>query len=99
MKMQKEVIEHIAKLARIELTQEEKDLYSKQLSDILGYINELQKLDISNVADVGQITGLENQLAKDKIVNCGVSQADLFKNAPDVKDGYIKVKSVLGRET
>ncbi len=99
MKMQKEVIEHIAKLARIELTQEEKDLYSKQLSDILGYVNELQKLDISNVADVGQITGLENQLAKDKIIECGISQADLFKNAPDTKDGYIKVKSVLGRET
>ena len=99
MKMQKEAIEHIAKLARIELTQEEKDLYSKQLSDILGYINELQKLDISNVADVGQITGLENQLAKDKIIECGISQADLFKNAPDTKDGYIKVKSVLGRET
>jgi len=99
MKMQKEVIEHIAKLARIELTQEEKDLYSNQLSDILGYVNELQKLDISNVADVGQITGLENQLAKDKIIECGISKEDLFKNAPDTKDGYIKVKSVLGRET
>ena len=99
MELQKKEIEHIAKLARIELTQEEKGLYSKQLSDILGYINELQKLDISNVADVGQITGLENQLAKDKVVECGISKEDLFKNAPDTKDGYIKVKSVLGRKT
>jgi len=99
MKMQKEVIEHIAKLARLDLSDQEKDLYAKQLSDILGYVNELQKLDISDVSDIGQITGLENQLAKDEIVDCGISKEDLFKNAPAQQDGYIKVKSVLGRET
>jgi len=99
MKMRKEDIEHIAKLARIDLSDKEIDLYGKQLSDVLGYINQLQKIDISKVADVGQITGLENQLAKDNLSNCEFSQEELFKNAPIIEKGYIKVKSVLGRET
>lgn len=97
--MQKEDIKHIAKLARIDLSDKEIDLYGKQLSDVLGYINQLQKIDISKVADVGQITGLENQLAKDNLSSCGLSQKELFKNVPIVEKGYIKVKSVLGRET
>jgi len=99
MKISKEVIEHIAKLARLDLTDAEKDLYGNQLSDILGYVNELQKLDITKVEDIGQITGLENQLATDEVVDCGIPREELLKNAPDQKDGYIKVKSVLGRET
>lgn len=97
--MQKEDIEHIAKLARLDLSDKEIDTYSKQLSDVLGYINKLQEVDISKVADVGQITGLENQLAKDELKDCGLSQKELFKNAPIIEKEYIKVKSVLGRET
>lgn len=97
--MQKEDIEHIAKLAKLDLSDKEIDLYSKQLSDILGYINKLQEVDISKVADVGQITGLENQLDKDDLCNCELSQKELFKNAPVIQKEYIKVKSVLGRET
>lgn len=99
MKMKKEDIKHIAKLARINLANEEIDLYGKQLSDVLGYINQLQKVDISKIDDVGQITGLENQLAKDNLSSCKFSQEELFKNAPIIEKGYIKVKSVLGRET
>jgi len=99
MKMQKEDIKHIAKLAKLDLSNKEIDLYSKQLSDILGYINKLQEVDISKVSDVGQITGLENQLGKDDFCSCGLSQKELFKNAPVIQKEYIKVKSVLGRET
>ena len=97
--MRKEDIEHVARLARLDLSDKEIDLYSKQLSDVLGYINQLQELNISKVPDVGQITGLENQLAKDILQDCELSQKELFKNAPIVQKEYIKVKSVLGRET
>lgn len=92
-------VEHIARLARIELTNAEKSKYAEQLSAILDYVGELKKLDITDVADVGQITGLVNQLAKDKIAACGISRDELLKNAPATEKGYVKVKSVLGRET
>ncbi len=97
--MRKEDIKHIAKLARLDLSDKETSLYGKQLSDVLEYINQLQKVNISKVADVGQITGLENQLAKDELCNCELSQKELFKNAPVVQGEYIKVKSVFGRKT
>ena len=64
-----------------------------------NYVGELKKLDITGVPDVGQITGLTNQMAKDKIKASGITRNELFKNAPDTQDDYIKVKSVLGRET
>lgn len=99
MKLPKAEVEHIALLARIELSEPEKDRYADQLSAILGYVDELKKLDIKDAPDVGQITGLENQLAQDEIKSCELSRTELLKNAPMVEKGYIQVKSVLGRET
>ncbi|OGB74570.1 hypothetical protein A2V68_03155 [candidate division Kazan bacterium RBG_13_50_9] len=92
-------VEHMAKLARIELTGTEKSKYAEQLSAILDYVEELKKLDITNVPDVGQITGLTDQLAKDEIAGCEILRDELLRNAPTTEKGYIKVKSVLGRET
>ncbi|MBN2585463.1 Asp-tRNA(Asn)/Glu-tRNA(Gln) amidotransferase subunit GatC [Patescibacteria group bacterium] len=99
MKLPKAEVEHIAMLARIGLTEAEKQHYSDQLSAILEYVDELKKVDIKDVPDVGQITGLENQSAKDTVKGCELSREELFKNAPMTERGYIKVKSVLGRET
>jgi len=99
MKISKAEVEHIANLARIGLTGAELAQYEKELSAILDYIDELKKLDITNAPEIGQITGLTNQLTKDEIKNCNISQKELLTNAPDIQDGQIKVKSVLGRET
>jgi len=98
-KLPKTEVEHIARLARIELSETEKQRYADQLSAILDYVEELKQLDIKDVPDVGQITGLTNQLAADEIRGCELSRDELLKNAPATEKGYIKVKSVLGRET
>jgi len=99
MELSKKEVEHIANLARIELTEAEIAKYGSELSAILDYIDELKKLDITGIEEIGQITGLTNQLAEDKIENCAISQKELLANAPVVENGQIKVKSVLGRET
>ena len=99
MELSKKEVEHISKLARIELTETEIAKYASEFSEILDYINELRKLDISNVKEIGQITGLTNRLAKDEIGGCEISRDELLANAPAVENGQIKVKSVLGRET
>ncbi len=96
-RLPKAEVEHIALLARIELTEAEKQKYAERLSAILGYVDELKKLNIKDVADVGQITGLTNQLAKDEIKNCELSREELLKNAPETFQGYIKVKRVFKR--
>lgn len=96
-KLPQSEVEHIALLARIELSEPEKQRYADQLSAILGYVEELKQLDIKGVSDVGQITGLTNQLAADETKGCELSRDELLKNAPMSERGYIKVKSVFRR--
>lgn len=99
MKISKTEVKHIANLARIELTEAEIIQYGTELSAILDYIDELKQLDITNAKEIGQITGLTNQLAEDKIENCAISQKELLADAPAIENSQVKVKSVLGRET
>ena len=99
MKISKTDVEHVASLARIELTEAEIAKYGEELSAVLDYVDDLNKLDITNVEEIGQITELTNQLAEDKIGGCEISQKKLLANAPAIQNGQIKVKSVLGRET
>ena len=100
MSLAKDKIQHIADLAKLDLLPEEKERLPKDLADILSYVEALQKLTIDDVADTGQITGLTNQLAEDKITNT-YDRAILLSNLPPARqaDGFVKVKSVLGRET
>lgn len=99
MELSPKEVEHVANLAKINLTDKEKEDHGKKLSKILAYFEELKKVDIKNVSDVGQITGLTNQLSEDRVSQCEISRENLLSNAPIIKDGYVKVKSVLGRET
>lgn len=89
-------IKHIAGLARISLNEKEIEKYQKDLTNILGYFNDLQKLDTEKVEGIGHITGMQNVFRADKEKDFGsLGKEDILKNAPETKDGYIKVKSVL----
>ncbi len=96
MKLKKSEIEHIANLARLELSDEELSLYGEQLSGILDYIDQLQEVDTTGVEPTAQVTGLENVLRED-VVNVWdkKEQADALAQAPSLEDGQIKVKRVL----
>lgn len=100
--LSKKQVEDIARLARIELTEKEKKLYSEQLSGILKFVEKLEEIDTDGVNETSQVTGLENvfredianersQVDKDKRIN----REKLLANAPAQKDGYIKVKQIL----
>ena len=60
MNFKKDDIKHVAELARLELSDKELDIYGKQLSDILGYIEQLQEVNTDGIEPTAQITGLEN---------------------------------------
>ncbi len=99
MDFQKNEIKWVAQLAKLELDPKEVKEYTDQLSAILGYVAELQQVDVGKVEAVGQITGLTNQLAKDEIRTCDLPREKLLVNAPAQEKGYIKVKSIFGRAT
>ncbi len=90
----KEEIIKISQLARIALTDQEVEKFQKELSAVLDYVEELKNVNVEGLEEVSQVTGLVNVQRDDKIVNSEILE-DIFKNAPEMKDGYFKVKAIL----
>ena len=93
----KQTIEHMAKLARVNLTDEEKERFTKELSSILNYIDKLSEVDTSNVERIGQITGLETVVREDEPlkVKDEETQKKILKEAPNKKGDYFQVPKIL----
>jgi len=91
----KQQIEHIAKLARIELTEEEKEKFTKELSSVLDYVNQLNKVDTSKIEGISQVTGLENIIREDMEDKIRDKRYKLLNEAPKRKEDYIQVPKVL----
>lgn len=91
----KEEVQRIAKLARLELTEEEITKIQKDLSSILDYMSILKKVKSSKLK-VESKNDLVNAVRKDEVQQKDTNLAgDLVSAAPEKKDGYIKVKAVL----
>lgn len=90
----KEEVRHIAKLARLGLTEKEIEKFQKELSLILDYIEKLKEVDVSNVAPESRAILVENVARKDEI-GPGPGGEKLLGLAPDKKEGFLKVKSVF----
>lgn len=93
-------IEHIARLARLGLSEAEKEKYSKELSGILDYMDKLNKADTENVEPISQITGLENVFRKDE--NPHEVDAEKIKKiisqAPEREGNFVKTRPILKKE-
>jgi aspartyl-tRNA(Asn)/glutamyl-tRNA(Gln) amidotransferase subunit C len=89
-----EEVRKIAQLARIELREGEVEKFQKDLSSILDYVEELKAVDTDGLDIVSSVTGLENVQRPDKAVLIDY-QEGIMTNAPERKDRYYKVKSIL----
>ncbi len=89
----KEEIQHIAKLSRLELTEKEIEKMQKDLSAILDYFDLLKKAPSAAKAPEGQVK--KSGLRKDEVVSSHDIADELLSQAPDKKDDYIKVKTIL----
>ena len=86
-------VEHVAKLARLELTEEEKVLYTKQLGDVLKYVDQMNEVDTSNVKPMAQVVDLVNVMRED-VVRYEHTKEELMANAPDEENGFFKVPKI-----
>ena len=86
-------VEHVAKLARLELTEEEKVLYTKQLGDVLKYVDQMNEVDTSSVKPMTQVVDFSNVMRED-IPNQEISKEDLMSNAPDEENSFFKVPKI-----
>ncbi len=87
-------VEHVALLGRLKLTEEEKKLYSKQLSDILEHARKLQDLDTANVPPTSHVLPLQNVFREDRTGE-HMTTEKVLANAPDRQDDYFKVPRIL----
>lgn len=87
-------VEHIAKLARLNLTDEEKSRYREQLSSILDYVTMLQELDTTSISTASGVQPEECPLRIDDPCNA-MSTSELLKNAPETTKNQFRVPPVF----
>lgn len=87
MKLTKDQVKHVAKLANLPLTEAEEEKYSEQLSKILEYVEQLNSVDTSKVEPIFNVSGLTNVMAEDKVREC-----------LNWKEGFFVTKGVFDNE-
>ncbi len=94
MSLTREEVEHIAELARLELSAEEKDRYRQQLSAILEYAARLQELDTSQIPPTSTVLAQRAALRPD-IPEPGLTIEEALRNAPAAEQDQFRVPPVL----
>lgn len=89
----KETIESVSKLVRISFNEYEAEQYSKQLAEVVAYVDQLAETVSGDIKPLAQISGLKNVMREDKVTNSEMT-TDLLKNAPMSERGYLKVKVI-----
>uniref|UniRef100_A0A7C4AIH7 Aspartyl/glutamyl-tRNA(Asn/Gln) amidotransferase subunit C n=1 Tax=Thermodesulfovibrio aggregans TaxID=86166 RepID=A0A7C4AIH7_9BACT len=94
MKISKEQVKHIAMLARIELNEDEIELYQEQLSKILDYVEKLNEIDTTEIEPTSHVINLSNVFREDRI-KPWLSRDEALKNAPDATDKFFRVPKII----
>lgn len=90
----KDDVKHVAHLARLAITEEEAEKFTKQLSKIIDYAEKLNELDTDHIEPTTHVLDYKNVLRKDEPKQW-ITQDEALKNAPDKKDGHFRVPSVM----
>ncbi|MFH1239192.1 MAG: Asp-tRNA(Asn)/Glu-tRNA(Gln) amidotransferase subunit GatC [bacterium] len=94
MELTKKDVEYVAKLARLDLSGEEKEKYTVQIAKILEYVSKLNQLNTENIEPTSHVLPLENVFREDE-VKPSLKPEEILANAPEQEDGYFKVKKVI----
>ncbi len=95
-KLTREDVLKLARLARLELSDDEIKEYTQELSAILEYVEQLQSVNVTGFKPTNQVTGLTNVMREDEIRDYGYEPTELLKNVPHVQDNQLKVKRMVG---
>jgi aspartyl-tRNA(Asn)/glutamyl-tRNA(Gln) amidotransferase subunit C len=87
-------VRHIAKLARISVTEEEVAKLAPELSNILGWVEQLQEVDVSGIEPMTAVIPNKQRLRDDEVTEGGIRDA-VLKNAPVAEHGFFAVPKVI----
>lgn len=87
-------VDHVAALARLGITAEERDRFAEQLSGILDHFQALQALDTSGISPTAQVQDLRNVMRPD-VARPSLPREEALANAPRQEDGFFRVQAVI----
>lgn len=87
-------VEYISKLARLSVSEEEKETFSTQLNSILSYMEKLNELDTKDVEPTSHVVSLSNVM-RDDVQRDSISREDALANAPDHTDKFYRVPKII----
>ncbi|MCL4517249.1 MAG: Asp-tRNA(Asn)/Glu-tRNA(Gln) amidotransferase subunit GatC [Firmicutes bacterium] len=94
MMIKREDVEHVAMLARLELSEADTEKFTRQLNDILQAVDKLKKLDTANVEPTAHAAPMKNVFRPDK-ARLSWPQEAVLANAPDPVDGFFRVPKIM----
>lgn len=95
-KFSDEDVQKLARLSRLQLTKPEIATFKKELSSIVEYVEVLQRVEVNGLEPTSQVTGLQDVVRADELIDYGVTPKELLKNAPATEDGQFKVQRMVG---
>lgn len=93
-RIDKDQVKHVAHLARLAITEDEAEMFQKNLDAIISYAEQLNELNTDDVEPTTHVLDLKNVLRKDD-PRQWLTNEEALKNAPDQKDGQIRVPSII----
>ncbi|TCK92888.1 aspartyl/glutamyl-tRNA(Asn/Gln) amidotransferase subunit C [Natranaerovirga hydrolytica] len=94
MKITREQVEHVANLARLNLTEEEKEQMTKDMEAIIGFADQLNDLDIETIDPTAHVIPMQNVFRED-IKKESLNRDELLKNAPSKQNGCFSVPKIV----
>ncbi len=89
-----ETMEYVGILAKLELSQEERERARKDMEEMLDYIDKLNELDTSGVEPMSHVFPVNNVFREDVVTN-GDDRENMLKNAPEVREGSYQVPKTV----
>ena len=87
-------VDHVALLSRLDLSEEEREMFTGQLNDVLEHIRSLEQLDTTGVAPTSHVLPLRNVYREDQVGN-HLSREDALSNGPNHNDDYFVVPKII----
>ncbi len=87
-------IEHLSRLARLSLSDEEKELFGNQLNSILSYMDKLNELDTGNVEPTSHVISISN-IVREDLPWTSLDREEALMNAPDRTDKFYRVPKII----
>ncbi len=90
------IVQKVAKLANLTISQKQQQKFSEQLSSVIGYVSKVQALDTDKTSETSQVTGLTNVFREDVVEpNRMLTQEEALSNAKKKHNGYFVVPAIF----